>query len=562
MIIAEMMLALMNKLGIIIILAFIISKVGIFRKLIMKKQITIVDKVLLAVVFGLIGIMGTYSSVPIYGAWANTRIVGVMVGSLLGGPFVGLVAGVIAGGHRYLIDIGGFTALACGIATIVEGLIGGYGSYYIKNKQGKWRYALFIGIFAEIIQMLIILIIARPFYAAFNLVRIILLPMVLVNSMGIAIFIGLIENIYAEQEKIAAGQAEKALKIANMTLPYFRRGLNREVAEKVVDIIYEFVDIAAISITDHKEILAHRGIGEDHHKSGEIIQTEATREVIERGQYRIISRQKDIQCSHRDCRLKSAIVVPLKERDKVVGTLKIYKKDENSITTVDLELGLGLAQLFSTQIELSKVEEQKKFLIESELKTLQAQINPHFLFNAINTIVSFMQFDSIKAKNLLISLSELFRKSLKCSHDTVGIQNELEHIEAYLEIEKARFGDKLLVKYQLDDDIQCQLPPLILQPLVENAIIHGILPKKKGGCVEIRSSREAEDILLEVIDNGVGMGTGQIEKLLKEDPTNNSVGLMNVNKRLVNLYGEEYGLKISSQLDQGTRVCIKIPKSA
>jgi len=126
MIILEMMFALINKLGIIIILAVIISKIGIFKKIILKKNVTFRDKVILAVVFGLIGIMGTYSSVPIYGAWANTRIVGVMVGALLGGPTVGLLAGVIAGGHRYLIDIGGFTAVACGIATIVEGLIGGH----------------------------------------------------------------------------------------------------------------------------------------------------------------------------------------------------------------------------------------------------------------------------------------------------------------------------------------------------------------------------------------------------------------------------------------------------
>lgn len=113
------------------------------------------------------------------------------------------------------------------------------------------------------------------------------------------------------------------------------------------------------------------------------------------------------------------------------------------------------------------------------MKTLQAQINPHFLFNAINTIVSFMQFDTIKAKNLLISLADLFRKSLKSNQDMVDIETELAHIASYLEIEKARFGDRLKVAYELDETITCKLPPLILQPIVENAVIHGILPKKK-----------------------------------------------------------------------------------
>ncbi|GAB6086784.1 LytS/YhcK type 5TM receptor domain-containing protein [Alkaliphilus crotonatoxidans] len=559
MIIIEMILALINKLGIIIILAVIVSKIGIFRKLITKKDVGVREKIVLALFFGLVGIMGTYSSVPIYGALANTRVVGVMVGALLGGPLVGLLSGIIAGGHRYLIDIGGFTAFACAVSTIVEGLIGGYGYYYIKNKRGKWQYAFFIGVFAEIVQMVIILLLVRPFWDALELVKIILLPMVLVNSLGISIFIGIIENIYTEYERIAASQAEKALKIANLTLPYLRKGLNYSVAQKVVEIIYASVDVAAVAITDDKEILAHKGIGEDHHAIGALVQTEVTKDVIQKGKFKIIENQKDIQCNRRDCQLKSAIIVPLKDREQVVGTLKLYKKDENSITSVDIELALGLAQLFSTQIELSKLDYQKKLLIESELKTLQAQINPHFLFNAINTIVSFMQFDTIKAKNLLISLADLFRKSLKSNQDMVDIETELAHIASYLEIEKARFGDRLKVAYELDETITCKLPPLILQPIVENAVIHGILPKKNGGSVTIRSRKQVDDVLLEVIDDGVGIETEKVKALLKGRGDDKSVGLTNVNRRLVNLYGKDYQLAVESMINGGTSVKIRIP---
>ncbi len=559
MIIAEMILALINKLGIIIILAIGISRIGIFKKVITKKQITLTDKIFLSIVFGAIGIMGTYSSVPIYGALANTRVVGVMVGSLLGGPLVGIISGLIAGGHRYLIDIGGFTALSCGISTIVEGLIGGYAYYHIKNKSNKWQYAFFIGIFAEIAQMIIILALARPFQDALNLVKIILLPMVLVNSLGIAIFIGIIENIYSEYERVAAGQANKALKIANLTLPHLRKGLNYEVAQKVVDIIYSSVDVAAIAITDRKEILAHRGVGEDHHRAGFDIQTEITKRVIQTGKHIIINGKKDIQCIDEECCLKSAIVVPLKEHETVVGTLKLYKRDENSITSVDVELALGLAQLFSTQIELSKLDYQKKLLVEAELKTLQAQINPHFLFNAINTIVSFMTFDVEKSKDLLISLADLFRKSLRSSQELVDIKTELEHIASYLEIEKARFGDRLQVNYELQEDLAFKFPPLILQPIVENAVIHGILPKKQGGSVTIRSSKADKDVLLEVIDDGVGIDLDTMDNLMVETGDTKSVGLQNVNKRLINLYGEDYRLNITSDTNRGTRVQIKIP---
>lgn len=216
--IIEIIIALINRLGLIIILAVIISKIGIFKRLIIKQNAGLRDKLILAAVFGVIGILGTYSSVPVQGALANTRVVGVMVGALLGGPLVGFGAAVIAGGHRYLIDIGGFTAFACGISTVVEGIMGGYFYFYLRNKEQKWKYALFFGMLAEIAQMIIILLIARPFADALALVRVILVPMVFVNSIGIALFVGILENIYKEQERIAAGQAEKALKIANLTL--------------------------------------------------------------------------------------------------------------------------------------------------------------------------------------------------------------------------------------------------------------------------------------------------------------------------------------------------------
>lgn len=559
MVILGIMMSLINKLGIIIILAVIISKIGIFKKIITKKDVTIVDKIILSIVFGAIGIMGTYSSVPVNGALANTRIVGVMVGALLGGPIVGFLAGLIAGVHRFLIDIWGFTALACGISTVVEGLIGGYAYYYIINKKNKWYYAFYFGIFAEIVQMLIILIIARPFASALALVKIILFPMVIVNSLGIAIFIGIIENIYLEQEKIAASQAEKALKIANLTLPFLRKGLNFQVAQKVVDIIYNIVDVAAVAITDTHQILAHKGLGEDHHLSGSNILTQVTRSVIDSRNYKIISKKKDIDCDVKSCKLKSAIVVPLKQQDIVVGTLKLYRQEENSITSLDVELALGLAQLFSTQLELSRLDYQEKLLVESELKNLQAQINPHFLFNAINTIVSFIPIDSSKAKTLLISLADLFRKSLKNRQELVDLTTELEHIASYLEIERARFGDKLKVNYQLEEGLNCQLPPLILQPIVENAVIHGILPKNIGGSITIKSKQKSQDIILEVIDDGVGMEWEPLNRLIDEENDNKSIGIKNVNKRLVNLYGEDYCLTVDSKINEGTCVQIRIP---
>ncbi|SDY52128.1 sensor histidine kinase [Tindallia californiensis] len=561
----EMLFDLINRLGVIIILAVIISKIGIFRRLIIKKNARLLDKLILAFIFGLIGILGTYYGVPVQGALANTRVVGVMVGALLGGPLVGFGAALIAGGHRFLIDIGGFTALACGISTIVEGIMGGYFYFHLRNKEQKWKYALLIGMLAEAAQMVIILLIARPFTDALALVKIIAVPMIIANSIGIALFVGILENIYKEQERIAAIQAEKALKIANLTLPYFRKGLKEEVAGKVVEIIYQTIDIAAVSITNETKILAHCGLGGEHHRTGELIGTGATLGVIKSGEHRVINKKEEINCHYQDCPLKAAVIVPLKEQEKIVGALKLYREAEHSISHLDEELALGLAQLFSTQIEVGRVETQEKLLVDAELRALQAQINPHFLFNAINTIQSFMLFDGKKAKFLLNSLSVLFRKSLSAQGDLIDFEQEIAYIKSYLEIEEARFGDRLKVEYDLQDGKSIKMPPLILQPLVENAVLHGILPKKEGGVVKISSSLIGKDYLVTIEDNGTGIDQAKIPMLLEEDHEcgeRKSVGLVNIHKRLITLYGKNYGMKIESNQGKGTKVKVRFPIGA
>ncbi|MTI67071.1 MAG: sensor histidine kinase [Firmicutes bacterium] len=555
----EILLNLVNKIGIIAILAFMLSKVRLFRHLLAKDNISYKDKIFLSIFFGLFGIMGTYLGTWIQGALANSRVVGVFVGGLLGGPFVGIFSGIIAGFHRWLV-VGGFTGLSCGISTIVEGIIAGYVSKKFYEKDNKWMYSLGWGALAEVVQMIIILMVAKPFFRALNLVEIIAIPMVVANSLGISIFIGIIESIFKDQERAAAIQAQRALKIANRTLQYLRKGFNVNTAYETAQIIYGMTDVKAVSITDKEKILAHIGIGEDHHVIGDDIKTGLTKEVIKTGNYKVAYYSNDIGCDYKGCELKSAIIVPLKEGKKTIGTLKLYKTTENSITQIDLELALGLASLFSTQIELSKLEYQAKLLAKSELKALQAQINPHFLFNAINTIVSFIRTKPDKARELLIHLGSYFRKNLQQTEDEVDLLKEIDHVKSYVEIEQARFGDQLNVSFNVDENIRCYLPPLILQPIVENAIKHGIMEKIDGGNIEITAKETSENTLLIVKDDGIGMSKETLNNIFNENKNSNSVGLTNVNNRLKNKYGEDYGLNIKSEVDKGTEVYMKIPK--
>ena len=530
------------------------------QKTLFKNSLSFKDLLVLASIFGSMGILGTYTGLPLKGALVNSRAIGVFVGGLLGGPLVGLVSGIIAGSHRYLIDIGGFTAVACSLSTVLEGLFAGLLKKRIEDTDYKVVFAIVAGMVGELMQMAIILLIAKPYSEALDLVKIISIPMVLANGLGIGIFIAIIESIYKEIEKEGAYQAQVALKIADKTLKYFRDGYNKENAEAIAKIIKNTVDIDAVAFTDREKILAHVGVGDDHHKYGSPLQTEITKIVINSGKYKVSKSKKEINCSKKNCPLRAAVIVPLKDRDKVIGALKLYKVRENTITKMEVELALGLAQVFSTQIELGKIDIQNELLAKSELKALQAQINPHFLFNAINTVSSLIRTSPEEARDLLIHLGNYFRNNLNSSFSDVSLKKEIENVNSYVAIEKARFGDKLKMTYKIPKDLDCKLPPLIIQPIVENAIKHGIFNLIEGGTVEIEAVNKERSTEIYVRDNGIGMDEELIKYLLTSGQDIDKIGIRNVNERLKNKYGDEFGLGIKSRIGDGTEVKIVIPK--
>jgi two-component system sensor histidine kinase LytS len=409
--------------------------------------------------------------------------------------------------------------------------------------------------------MAILLIIVRPFSAAVELVSIIGIPMIVANAIGISMLIAIVDMIYNERDRIAANQSKVVLQIANKTINYFRKGLTEETTREASNIIKEMTGVSAVSFTSMDRILAHVGTGSDHHIPGIPLVTKITKQVLRDGVTMIADTKEDISCSHAECQLNSAVIVPLMEKDNVIGSLKIYKTGENSITPVDVELAEGLASLFSTQIELSRIEEQAKLLNISELKALQAQINPHFLFNSINTIVSLIRTSPEKARDLLVKLGAYFRNSLYHS-DEILLSDEIQNIRNYLEIEKARFGDKLNILIDVPENINCMIPPFTLQPLVENSLKHGLLPRVEGGTIEIHGTKQDRDIHLTVRDNGIGIEENRLKTLLEETSCSKSVGIKNVNKRLICKYGESSGLIIESSPGSGTLVSLTIPGAA
>ncbi len=550
------LLSLTSQGGLIVAFAIILFRVQPFRKIVLQSHKTVLNYLLLIAYFSGMGILGTYTGIPVQGALANSRIVGVFVGGLIGGPLVGSVSALLAGIHRWAIDIGGFTSLACMISTIAEGCLAALLHPYFIRVKKKWLFGLASGAIAEMLQMVIILLIARPYGAAVELVSLIGFPMIVGNALGIGMFIAISDTFFREEERIAARQSQKILEIAGTTLPFFRKGFTEEQARKTAQVIAKELSVAAVAFTNREIILAHVGIGEDHHRPGMPIQTEMTRNAILQGSVQVAHSKQGIQCSQEGCPLLSAVIVPLMYSDTPIGTLKLYREREYAISEVDIEVAKGLADLLSLQIELSELDKRERLLSKARLRALQSQINPHFLFNAMNTISSLISEDSEKAKDLLLNLSDYYRSRLHLAKEFIPLESEIENINAYIAIEQARFGPKISVNYDVSGDTSFLIPPLILQPLVENAIKHGLQKSLHPGSVTMYVRIEQDEAHICIADDGVGMDATLLSNIFDE-----SHGLDNVHQRLINLYGIEYGLKIESTVGKGTKVWIKIPRN-
>nr|WP_246880608.1 ATP-binding protein [Sporosarcina sp. 6E9] len=196
-----------------------------------------------------------------------------------------------------------------------------------------------------------------------------------------------------------------------------------------------------------------------------------------------------------------------------------------------------------------------------EAAWLQAQIQPHFLFNTLNTIAALGEIDTNRMRKLLDEFSNYLRRSFD-THNTesvIPLDHELDLIRSYLFIEKERFGEKLRVKWQLEDKLNFQIPPLSLQTIVENAVRHGVLKQRNGGTVCIQITSQKEYYELAITDDGVGMSQEKVLQILSEHPSHiGGVGISNTNRRLKKLYGN--GLTIKSEVDSGTTVSFHIPK--
>ena len=521
---------------------------------------------MLGLIFGLLGIMGTYGGDMVLGSYANLRGVYVITGGLLGGPLVGFLAGLIAGGHRFLIDIGGFSTIPCSLATFLEGTAAGYVSMHLKSNNLSWRAALVFGLVSESIHQLMVLSMAKPFDQALELVKVIALPMIAVNTFGAVLFVQTLHLLFEYRSNRDSSRISQVMEIANQTVAHLRFGLNEDSAMKTARIIWDHVPVAAVDIAGTDSVLAHLGVGNDHHGPGQPLRTEATRKVLHTGVPVFLRSRAAIGCDHPDCPLNSAVIVPLRKGGMIVGCLKLYGTEDIRLHQVHFELAKGLGDLFSTQLELQDIQTKNQLLAKAEIRRLQTQINPHFLFNALNTIGAFTRTKPERARSLLAELALYMRRNLDGGDGFTRIGEELDQIRSYLKIEQARFGDRVRSRWQLDEGVEdMRIPSLIIQPLVENGVKHGILGKDEGGTISIRIGNGDGLLHVEIEDDGVGMSREVLHNVLAckdEFSGDDHIGVRNCNQRLEQIYGPQHTLSISSRPGRGTLVSFSIPQAA
>ncbi|MEC0172422.1 sensor histidine kinase [Paenibacillus graminis] len=543
------LLQLFERAALLLMCLFGLTRVPRFKEIFVQGAYAPQELAMVTVIFSLFAIFGTYTGINVEGSLVNVRIIAIVAGGILFGPWVGLITGVISGVHRFLIDIGGITSVPCLITSIAAGIVSGV-IYRRTSAERRWIAGILAGMACEALTMVLILVMANPASLGADIVSKIAFPMI-VGQISVGLIVTLVQSVEGEKERIAAKQSKLALDIANKTLPYFR-SITPQSLRTICGIIKEDIGADAVAITDTRYIRAYVGVGEEYYAEANEIISEETKMTIRSGEITI----RDDDTEYMNRAIRSLIIIPLKEKGEVTGALKIYYTKAHKITYSLQAMAVGLSQIISTLMEVSRVEGIKEMANKAELKALQTSINPHFLFNALNAIISSIRIDPDKARELIVNLSGYMRYNLELTDEFIDIGRELQQVQQYVEIEKARFGSRLAVEYHIDE-VEVRIPSLIIQPLVENAIVHGILKMRGQGTVTIWVKDLGSAVRIGITDTGIGISEETIAKVYSGNMPDNKIGLYNVHQRVKLIYGK--GLTIR-RLDQGTEIYFDVTK--
>ncbi|MFH9673906.1 sensor histidine kinase [Streptomyces sp. NPDC017405] len=349
----------------------------------------------------------------------------------------------------------------------------------------------------------------------------------------------------------AARATFRTLHTASVAAPPLRAGLTADAARKAVRRLRPLFGTAALGLTADDRLLAWEGPGRHHADTA----LDRVRAVLDTGRPHTFT----VDCPDPDCPVRWGAVAPLTVDRRVPGALVVLGAGEPASGARATE---EVARWISVQLELADLDRTRTGLIEAEIRALRAQISPHFLYNSLAAIASFVRTDPERARDLLLEFADFARYSFRRHGEFTTLAEELRSIEQFLELVRARFGPRLEVTLRIAPEVlPVAVPFLCLQPLVENAVKHGLGDGGERGRITLTARDEGATARIVVEDDGVGMEPDRLRRILGggEDVAA-GIGLRNVDERLRQVYGDDHGLVIETGVGAGMKITLRVPK--
>jgi two-component system, LytTR family, sensor kinase len=345
----------------------------------------------------------------------------------------------------------------------------------------------------------------------------------------------------------------ETLHTASLAVSALREGLTSSSAVEAAPALRRLLGTPAIALADRNSLLAYEG--SDRHAEA---LAQCLRHVVGSGRSQLLS-ASDLRCAHGDdCPVQAGVAVPIAVGESVVGALAALAASAQG----DLLRAAGeVARGMSAHLALAELDASRARTMQAQLNFLRAQISPHFIYNALTAIESYVRSDPERARDLLVGFAEFTRSTFREHSQYATLAQELRLVDTYLELERARFGDRLTVILRVAPEVlPVRVPSLVLQPLVENAIRHGIERVAGSARLQIIAVDTGHEALVTVEDDGAGVDPRQLEDVLAGRVGGESVGLRNVDKRLRATFGTDHGLTIETGIGAGTKVTMRVPK--
>lgn len=343
----------------------------------------------------------------------------------------------------------------------------------------------------------------------------------------------------------------EALHTANLAAPALRAGLTPEAMHRALGPLRTLIATRGLVVADASGIVAAEGVDEEHCR----LLRPRLAASLNSGRPGLLS-ARELECGlEGGCELSAGVVAPLHVEGSVVGALVAL---DSSASAGLLRLCGEVAQFVSTQLELAELDRSRERAVQAELRFLRAQISPHFVYNALTAIESFVRSDPERARELLVSFADFTRYSFASHAQYTTLAEELRLVDIYLDLERARFGDRIDVTLRVAPEVlSVHVPSLVLQPVVENAIRHGLEPAGYGR-LRIDLTDADSEACVTVEDDGAGADPHHLQRALSG--LTDSVGLRNVDERLRATFGADHGLLVETGPGAGTRVTFSVPK--